>query len=135
MVRNIKGFTLMELMITVAIVGILASIAYPGYQSQIQKTRRADAKAGLMELQNYMERFFTENNCYLINSCNGPNGPALPTPRSGTSHYDYSFSAVDATSYVLQAVTKANSPQENDPCGTLTVSNTGVKTPSTSGCW
>ena len=58
------GFTLIELMVVVAIVAILAAIAYPSYRSQIEKTRRADAKAVLMQAAQYMERLYTENGCY-----------------------------------------------------------------------
>ena len=62
---NTKGFTLVELMIAVAIVGILASIAYPSYQDSVRKSRRADAKGALLGFANAMERHFTENNSYL----------------------------------------------------------------------
>ena len=58
------GFTLIELMITVAIVGILASIAYPSYQDSVMKSRRADVKGVLLGLTNAMERRFTETNSY-----------------------------------------------------------------------
>ncbi|MBT5967504.1 MAG: prepilin-type N-terminal cleavage/methylation domain-containing protein, partial [Gammaproteobacteria bacterium] len=54
--REIKGFTIIELMITVAIIGILASIAYPSYQESVYKSRRADGKGALLGLANAMER-------------------------------------------------------------------------------
>jgi type IV pilus assembly protein PilE len=59
------GFTLIELMIAVAVVGILASIAYPSYIDHVRKSRRADAQGALMGLSNAMERFFTQNSTYL----------------------------------------------------------------------
>jgi len=59
-----QGFTLIELMIAVAIVGILAAIAYPSYIEHVRKTRRADAKAVVLELSQWMERFYTENSRY-----------------------------------------------------------------------
>ena len=59
-----KRQTLMELMIVVAIIGILAGIAYPTYQDSVRKSRRADAEAVLLELAQWMERFYTENNRY-----------------------------------------------------------------------
>ena len=59
-----NGFTLVELMIAVGIVGILSAIAYPSYQNSILKSRRADAKSGLLQLTNFMERLYTETGCY-----------------------------------------------------------------------
>ena len=57
---NTKGFTLIELMIAVAIVGILAGIAYPSYQDSVRKSRRADAQGALLGFANAMERYFTQ---------------------------------------------------------------------------
>ncbi len=58
------GFTLVELLVVVSIVGILAAIAYPSYRTQVEKTRRADAQAVLMQSAQYMERIYTESGCY-----------------------------------------------------------------------
>lgn len=58
-----KGFTLIELMIAVAVVGILAAIAYPSYQDSVRKSRRADAKSALLDAA-HERTVFTENNQY-----------------------------------------------------------------------
>lgn len=68
-----KGFTLIEMMIVVAIIGILAAIAYPSYQQQIRQSRRADAQAALVSLAGAMERIFSQSNSYTI----GGVAPAL----------------------------------------------------------
>ena len=75
---NTKGFTLIELMIAVAIVGILAGIAYPSYQDSVRKSRRADAKGALLGFANAMERYFTENNSYLGAGAGGGNTGIRP---------------------------------------------------------
>lgn len=134
-----KGFTLIELMITVAIIGILAAIAYPSYTRQVQKTRRADAKGALMGLSNAMERYFTENNRY-TGAATGPADTGTPrifatqSPVSGgTKYYDLRITAATASAYTIEADPVGT--QDSDPCGKLTLSNTGLKTPPTSGCW
>lgn len=63
--KNQSGFTLIELMIVVAIVGILASVAYPAYTESVRKGRRAQARTSLMELMQQQERFMTQRNCYI----------------------------------------------------------------------
>ncbi len=121
-----KGFTLIELMITVAIVGILASVAYPSYVEYVMRGKRADAKAVLLENAQFLERNFTEANSY--NKTAGGANISLPisqSPRSGTKAYDVGFVAgsVAAGSYTLEA--KPTGAQASDKCGTLTLNHLG----------
>lgn len=121
--RSNKGFTLIEMMIVVALMGILAAIAYPSYQDSVRKTRRADAKAVLAELAQFMERTYTENNSFKPGG-NNPTLPHLESPIDGSQkYYDLSISASTSTSFTLQATPKG--PQAGD--GVLTLSSTGVK--------
>lgn len=139
--RVALGFTLIELMIVVAIIGILAAIAYPSYQEYVRAAKRADAETALMELAHFMERNYTGSGRYDKNSAG--NAVALPfsqAPKDGaTKAYDIGFPAgsPSATAYVLQALPTGS--MTNDKCGTLTLSNTGAKGQkagmTSSQCW
>jgi type IV pilus assembly protein PilE len=132
--RSDSGFTLIELMIVVAIIAIISAIAFPSYQDSVRKSRRADAKAGLLELAQFMERTYTLNNTYV--------GAALPfvqTPKdTGTKFYDIAVNIPSANAFTLSATPIAGTPQAADKCGVLSLANTGVKTVSSSTvseCW
>ena len=128
------GFTLIELMIVVAVVAILAAIAVPSYQEQVRKSRRAQAKADIVEYVQMAERFFTVIYTYV-----GFALPATVSPREAgaTPRYNLAASTQTATQFVLTAT--ATGPQASDRCGDLSVSNTGLKTESGSAtlaeCW
>ena len=128
-----NGFTLIELMITVAIVAILAAIAYPSYQDSVIKTKRAIAQGDLMELASFMERFFTENNQY--HQTNAATPVAVSLPFSSKDDYDFTLPTKTATAFIVQAAPKSGTSQALDSCSTLTLSSTGAKTPTTGGCW
>lgn len=126
------GFTLIELMIAVAVIGVLAAIAYPSYQQYVLRANRVDAQAVLTETAQFMERYFTTNGTYvggtLLSSVS-------PKGASGSAvKYDVDFSAApSATAFTVRAVPRGS--QAGDSCGTLTLSNTGAQTPATAGCW
>jgi type IV pilus assembly protein PilE len=123
--RCTAGFTLIELMIVIAIIGILASIGYPAYQDHVQKTRRADAKSVLMEAANAMERYYTSTGSYT--GATADDHYPDKSPIDGTITY-YSIAAAitgGGTSYELKAT--RSGAQASDECGNLTLSSTGER--------
>lgn len=124
-----RGFTLIEVMITCAVVAILVTIAYPSYVNSIQKTRRAEAKSALLGVAGQMERYFTERGTYATATL-GVGG--VYANHSENSYYALSLANLTATTYTLRATPAAQ--QVGDPCGTMTYTDAGVKG-VTGGSW
>jgi len=127
-----RGFTLIELMITVAIVAILAGVALPAYRDSVAKGRRAEARAVLLETSQWMERFFSENYRYDQNTAGTAVNSAMPStlkvsPKQGSAVYTISATASTATSYTLTATRVSGGSMATDKCGNFTITNTGVK--------
>lgn len=132
-VRGSAGFSLIELMVVVAIVAVLTAIAVPSYQEQVRKSRRAQAKADLVEYAQMAERFFTVNNTYA-----GFAVPVAQSPREAGSTARYTLAtATTATTFTLTAT--ATGAQASDRCGNLSITNTGQKARTGSAplrdCW
>ncbi len=145
-VQPSQGFTLIELMIVVAVIGILAAIAYPSYQDSIRKSRRADAKSALLDAAQRQERFYTENSQYtsvLVSATGCTN--TLATITAGTDCGLNHLSATTTDGYYTLTVsapvvnTRRNtftitatpvtgkSQAQDSSCGAFTLNQTGVK--------
>ncbi|HHJ16845.1 MAG TPA: type IV pilin protein [Gammaproteobacteria bacterium] len=118
-----SGFTLIELVIAMLIISILASIAYPAYTEQVQKSRRADCAAELTLFANEMERFATSRGTYVGGGGDFING-TCPI-NGGTPVYDFSVVAANGSTFSIQAAPRG--PQATDKCGILTLDNLGRK--------
>ena len=138
----VNGFTLIELMITVVIVGILASIAYPSYLSQVRKSRRADAVQALAQVQQAQERWRANNTTYSAQLTNTAVLPALPnglgvSPATAGGYYTLAVSSNTGTGYVATATAVSGKSQAGDTdCTILTVTVTNGSTVNTpANCW
>ena len=116
--RN-RGFTLIEVMIVVAIGAILAAIAFPSYARYVEQARRADAKAALLDAAQRLERCHTQFNAY-----DHPQCPDFPVP-SPDNHYEIDV-VRDAMTFTLTATRQG--VQANSPCGDYRITNIGPLT-------
>lgn len=118
--RKNQGFTLIELMIAVAIIGILSAIAIPSYSEYIRRGHRAEARAGLLQAAQWLERASTATGTYPL-ARDFPS--ALATVPS--NRYDISLNSADGRTFTLTATPKGS--QAGDKCGNYTLTNTGLR--------
>ena len=129
--RQSMGITLIELLVVIGIIGLLAAIGYPTYQNYVTETRRADAKGDLLQLSQFMERYFTENGRYDQDS--GGTAVSLPfttsPPDGSTTFYNLGFAAGEPTdtTFVLQATPQGAQATNDTQCGTISIDSTGTK--------
>ena len=139
-----QGFTLIELVIVVAIVGILTSIALPMYRDYVIRANRTEAKAGLAVVALAQERFYSANNTYASSIASlGSMTVVKNTGETDGGYYSISIALQSSgNAYTLSATPQSKAGQNTDKCNILTLTNTGVKgvSSATSGytaanCW
>lgn len=124
--RSMSGFSLIELMIVVAIIGLLASIALPSYNSHVRKARRTAGAACALAVAQQAERYYTANLKYTSFAAN----TSICEPKA-LEFYTIGVGTPAAKTYTITATPKFSDPG----CGTLSVNQAGTKSPTTVGCW
>ncbi|MFJ2283946.1 type IV pilin protein [Pseudomonas sp. NPDC087803] len=126
-----RGFTLIEIMIVIAIIGIIITIAAPSYTEYLKKGRRAEVVSLLSEQAQNLERFYTKNNVYT----------GITGLSTGNDFYTITPTIADQT-FLLTATRKAGTTMATDKCGDFTLTNTGVRSMNnattgltTKDCW
>jgi type IV pilus assembly protein PilE len=127
---NTRGFTLIELMITVAVVAILAAVAFPSYQQHVRKSRRAEAQAFMMAVAARQQQFLVDTRSYAATL----DAVGISTPSNVALAYTPALAAsAPANTFTLTLTPK--SIQSAESCGELSIDHSGSKTPATGGCW
>lgn len=139
-----KGFTLIEMLVVLAIVGVLAAVSYPSYVEHVQRAHRVDAQAALMDAAFFMQRHYAAHHRYDTGDVDAPlvtlPAPLTQSPRQGMARYQISVTQADAGSYTLSATPLSSSALSSDPCGKLTLNQHHLRgvtgaTASVTQCW
>ncbi|HEX5484821.1 MAG TPA: type IV pilin protein [Limnobacter sp.] len=126
---KVSGFTLIEMVITMAILAIIATLAFPAYSDYVMRSRRSEAQGLMMELAQYMEQQHLSNGRYTNSNNTAPNLPFTQSPKTGVARYTIKLTDITANSYTLTA------SSSDDPCSPMSIDQSGNQTSKIAGCW
>ena len=124
-----RGITLRELMITLAIVGILAAIAYPSYTSHLRKSRRAEAQQVLLDIAARQQQLLLDSRAYAATLVD----TGATVPASAQASYRFEVAPGTGTTPGFTAIAVPLGAQVADGCGTLSINESNLRTPAS--CW
>ncbi len=149
--HNVRtGFTLIELMIVISILALLASIALPSYTGYVARARRADARTQLLQVAQFMQRFYAANDGYQNDRAGNGVLTQIPSslkqsPPDGAAVYRFLSGTLSSTSFEISMEPVPGGPMAEDKCGTFALNSSGVRSvvvagvPDTSAlrdtCW
>ena len=122
---KVRGFSLIELLIAITIVGTLTAIAVPSYQGYMLSSARASAAACLLEYAQFMERVYTTNMTYATDNGDATALPVLQCSEDLSDRYSFELDDLDSRTFTLTATAKG--PQANDDCDSLSYNQAGIK--------
>lgn len=142
--RRSSGMTLIELMVVVAIVGILIGVAYPAYRQYVVRTKRTEARAALLEVSQALEKCYTRyfaydhDDCTAVTSFTTAKGtydiaPADEEVEDPSGPYSEITPGIQATSFVMRAQARGGQATGDPQCAVMTIDSAGRKTPQ--ACW
>ena len=126
-VQKLYGFTLIEVMIVVAILGVIIAIGYPSYQDQVRKSRRAEGMGELLELADRMERFYSDRGTYAGATLGSGAGNIYPASTGG-GYYTLNIDIQNTVSFAISATPTSRGKQNQDKCNTFKLDSLGNKT-------
>lgn len=137
--EKMRGMTLIELMIVVAVLGIMVVIGYPSYQEQVRKSRRTEGIAGLLELADRMERFYSDRDTYAGATLGTGAGNIFPATTDG-GHYTLNIDSQDNVAFTVRATPTTKGNQNQDKCSVFILDSLGNRTLSGNSialeqCW
>jgi type IV pilus assembly protein PilE len=138
--NNMRGITLIELMVVVVIIAIIASVAVPSYRSYLVRSHRTEATTALLQIRSAQERFFLQNGQYATGGqlTTAPPGGLGILAQTPGGHYTVSVNRPTPTTFTATAVPRDGQATDDPQCQQLAISESGNRTSSPGDiahCW
>jgi type IV pilus assembly protein PilE len=132
---RMRGMSLIELMVVVAIVALLATIAVPSYRQFLLRSHRAEAKSALLNLAAAQEKFYLQNNTYTTDLTTAPPAGLGLTPTTVNGHFTVAIAAGANAAGFTATATAAGGQAQDTHCATFTINQAGARTATSVDCW